>query len=226
MQSSYKGQWLHFRDQIIELDGAKCLRCGKTKEAGAILHVHHKQYIEDRAAWDYEPSNMETLCAGCHAKTHGILPPDCGWMYVGDEDAGSRTEQCDYCSNLIRYCFHIKHPNWGEMWVGEDCCNQLTSTSQASMRVDAFKTRDARRERFIGLSQWRIDDDGDEVSYFNRLADVHLRITREPGGLRIYWNHKRGGVLYPSFTEAARVAFDKIDSGVIRKYLKVAAWPR
>lgn len=220
MRSSYKGKWNVFRKQVIELDGAKCLRCGKTRDEGAILHVHHKQYIQGRAAWDYPPSYCETLCAGCHAVTHGILPPDCGWIVTGEDDTGSRTQNCDYCSNLIRYCFQIKHPTWGEMWVGADCCDHLTGTSQASMRVDELKTRDARRERFSDKSKWQVNyDEDDGVSYSNGLAGVHVRIAHELGGLRIYWSGKRGGTLYSSFTEAAETAFNKIDSGEIRTYL-------
>jgi hypothetical protein len=224
MRSSYKGKWEQFRNQVIELDGRKCLRCGKTEDDGAILHVHHKQYIQGRAAWDYPPSYCEALCAGCHAIAHGIIPPDCGWEFIGDEDAGSRSQNCDYCMNLIRYCFQIRHKTWGEMWVGEDCCNHLTGTEQASRRVDDLKKRVERRERFIDKSKWRInygEDDG--VSYFNRLAGVHLRIAHEHDGLRIYWNSRRGKVLYPSFAEAAAVAFDKIESGEIRKYLDSAS---
>ncbi len=84
--NSRKLKWEQFRREVIELDGGNCVRCGKAREDGAILHVHHKQYIDGREYWDYPIEMMETLCAGCHAKEHGIISPDCGWLLVGDDE--------------------------------------------------------------------------------------------------------------------------------------------
>ena len=35
-----------------------------------ILHVHHKSYKENHLAWEYENSNLITLCEDCHQKEH------------------------------------------------------------------------------------------------------------------------------------------------------------
>lgn len=34
------------------------------------LHVHHKYYIKNTLAWDYELDSLTTLCATCHADFH------------------------------------------------------------------------------------------------------------------------------------------------------------
>ena len=35
-----------------------------------ILNIHHKSYIKNHLAWDYEDSNFITLCKNCHQKEH------------------------------------------------------------------------------------------------------------------------------------------------------------
>jgi len=38
-----------------------------------ILQVHHKRYIENRYAWDYESSDLITLCKKCHTNLHNNI---------------------------------------------------------------------------------------------------------------------------------------------------------
>ena len=217
MSVNRKHRWERFRDEVIELDGEKCVRCQKSREQGATLHVHHKEYIAGHEYWDYPPGMCETLCAGCHAKTHGILSPDFGWVLVGEEDSGSRTQNCDYCLNLIRHSFQIKHPTWGEMWVGTDCCDQLTQTDEGSRRLDKAQKYAARRKRFIDSPRWQFLDEG---GYSITLSDVRVYIAQEAGGFRIFWNRRKGGLLYSSRDQARGIAFDKIESGEVQEYLR------
>lgn len=68
---SYKEQlenqlWLNKRAEILQRDGFRCRYCGETK----CLQVHHKQYIEGRLAWEYDNSDLITLCKSCHAREH------------------------------------------------------------------------------------------------------------------------------------------------------------
>lgn len=35
-----------------------------------ILNIHHKSYITNHNAWEYENSNLVTLCESCHQKEH------------------------------------------------------------------------------------------------------------------------------------------------------------
>lgn len=62
-------RWQKMRLKIMERDGWKCTMCQNNKET---LQVHHKMYVPGRAPWEYKDSNLTTLCASCHEKTHGL----------------------------------------------------------------------------------------------------------------------------------------------------------
>lgn len=59
--------WQRMRLNILERDGWMCVACYAKDKT---LHVHHKTYIKGRMAWDYEPSNFESLCEDCHEIAH------------------------------------------------------------------------------------------------------------------------------------------------------------
>ncbi len=62
--TSYRGEkWEAFREQILDLDGFACRRCGKRQADGAVLQVHHTIYFPGRMPWDYPPSSCETLAS-------------------------------------------------------------------------------------------------------------------------------------------------------------------
>lgn len=61
-------KWKEKRNEVVEERGSKCERCG-SKE---FLQVHHKQYLKDKLAWEYENDMLECLCGGCHMKEHNI----------------------------------------------------------------------------------------------------------------------------------------------------------
>jgi len=59
--------WQKLRLQILDRDGFMCRICGG---AESTLHVHHKQYIKGRMAWEYDADNFESLCDSCHEEAH------------------------------------------------------------------------------------------------------------------------------------------------------------
>lgn len=59
--------WQKMRLQVLEAAGWQCQAC---QSDDAMLHVHHKQYIKGRMAWDYAIDNFESLCEKCHKETH------------------------------------------------------------------------------------------------------------------------------------------------------------
>lgn len=59
--------WQRKRLEVLEAAGWQCERCS-TKDV--TLHVHHKQYIKGRQAWDYPAENFESLCEDCHKEAH------------------------------------------------------------------------------------------------------------------------------------------------------------
>ncbi len=39
-----------------------------------VLNVHHKRYIIGKKAWEYDDSDLVTLCEHCHSKVHEFIP--------------------------------------------------------------------------------------------------------------------------------------------------------
>lgn len=60
-------KWQKMRLEVLERANFHCQICGDDEMT---LHVHHKQYIKGRMAWEYELSNFDALCESCHNSTH------------------------------------------------------------------------------------------------------------------------------------------------------------
>lgn len=57
------------RKRLAMLDSADWT-CEKCDAKETTLHVHHKQYIKGRMAWEYEPHELLVLCEECHEDEH------------------------------------------------------------------------------------------------------------------------------------------------------------
>jgi hypothetical protein len=167
-------RWKAFRDVIVGLDEGTCAHCGKVHRGGRGMHVHHKQYRKGLLPWEYNPNELETLCAGCHAAEHGILPPKVGWEFLYESDMEDVCENCSVCKTDIRYVFTIWHDDWGSLDVGTVCCDRMTGTKIASEYARLQK----RKERFVGSARWSSNGKS-------------LGITQ--GGIRVYIYPKAGG---------------------------------
>jgi len=210
-------QWHSFRDGIVALDGHACRRCGKSREQGAILQVHHLEYQAGQAPWDYPPSAVETLCKGCHAAEHGIIRPPIGWEFLGRDDAGDLCEHCEYCGTEIRYIFYIWHPNWEPMAVGEICCDNLTGTQLASNFVESQRRFQSRLARFLASSRWRTDYGVVSIRQQKIRVDIH---QVGPSAFRIHMNYLPGRQVFSTLEDAKIAAFRVIEDGRASEYLK------
>src|SRR5262245_58616440 len=63
-------EWKALRAEVLRRDGFKCLECG-TAVRNAEADVHH--LLPRSAGGTDEPSNLITLCDGCHAARHPKL---------------------------------------------------------------------------------------------------------------------------------------------------------
>lgn len=65
-----------FRRMILARDDYRCVLCGRGKEGPRSLHVHHLKPWAGNPALRFEPSNVVTLCRGCHVEEHrkGVMP--------------------------------------------------------------------------------------------------------------------------------------------------------
>lgn len=58
-------EWGKIRDEVLELRGRKCERCGSKRR----LHVHHLTY---ERLFKEEPGDLEVVCNACHLKIHNL----------------------------------------------------------------------------------------------------------------------------------------------------------
>lgn len=196
-----KQDWFGFRDKIIERDGDMCVRCGRSSADGAILQVHHKQYIFGKKPWEYPDDFCETLCKRCHAVEHGIIPPNTGWELLFDDDLEDLSGVCEYCGSELRYVFYVQHPKWPVLGVGTVCCDNLTGTEQASNKR---KYHD-RRKRFIGSKRWELLSDGVHKIL---QKNISIEIVPKLSGYKIKMNGVEGKKSFATIEDAKKHVFD------------------
>lgn len=217
MQTYRSAQWRAFRSEVISLDGGACVVCGRSRSDGVVLQVHHKRYLAGSKPWEYPHYLCETVCSGCHAAKHGIIPPKSDWEYVGWDDLEDLTGTCECCGTSIRYVFMIQHPNWRPMEVGEACCDNLTSSQVASGLMESKRRYNDRLKRFVASSRWmtlpgnveRITQKSREVEIVPKGREFYLRIERVIGKQP-----------FPSPLDAKIKVFELIEAGVIDKWLE------
>jgi hypothetical protein len=57
------------RKRLDRLNAAE-FKCQVCSGDDRTLHVHHKQYIKGRLAWEYDDDNFAVLCEVCHEQAH------------------------------------------------------------------------------------------------------------------------------------------------------------
>ncbi len=215
-------EWAQFRAEVIRLDGGMCRRCGGGGKDGAVLQVHHKEYIRGHKPWEYPYELCETVCRGCHASEHKRIAPRFGWEYVTDDDAGDMDRTCDYCGTSIRYSFIIQHPNWPTMEVGEVCCDNLTSTQFASTIAESRRRYADRLRRFVDSPRWRAFNNG--VQRIKQLG-FDIEVVPIDGGFRLRIKEVLGKTTFPKAFDAKVKVFELIEAGEIEKYFAKARQP-
>lgn len=60
--------WQTVHDAVLYRDDYTCTICGKTRDEGAKLHVHHIMY-RCKGGSD-NPLNLRTVCEDCHKEIH------------------------------------------------------------------------------------------------------------------------------------------------------------
>lgn len=223
MVKAYRSaQWHAFREEVLRLDDYACTQCGRTREDGVRLHVHHKHYLIGHQPWEYPHDSCEALCSGCHAAEHGLIFPKYGWDFFGYEDLGDLSGECELCGQHIRHSFMVAHEKWGAREVGEMCCDNLTSTQVATGHLESVRKHRDRRKRFVSSIRW------------NRSArnvweiwqkGVFVKVEKLEDGYRLRIHEQLGRKEFQTEVDAKAEAFDLIELGVIEKWAK-RRWPR
>lgn len=215
-------RWLEYRESVIRLHEGRCAECGRSRETGAVLQVHHIKYRKGFSPWEYPVSDCIALCKGCHAAKHGKIIPLSGWYLVDEDDLESLIGTCELCGTDIRYQYTVEHSSWASMVVGTICCDKLTGNSQASeWQIQREKFVQARK-RFIDSPRWKIPFDGVEVI---EQEGVRIKINRHNAGFRVsledcYVNKRiEGNKYFNNAVDAKSLIFEFIKSENGRKIL-------
>lgn len=165
--------------------------------------------------WDYPYEDCETLCRGCHAELHGKICPSTGWEYLGEDDLGELSGQCEACGTEIRYVFWIHHPNWEPMGVGTICCDHMTESRAASDHMESLLRFRSRLDRFVKSSRWKATGGIQSI----RQKRIAVEVIPEKTGFKVRMNGIPGKRVFPT-VEAAKVrAFESIEDGTAFKAL-------
>lgn len=216
MLSGYRSAlWQEFRQEVLRLDGYACTQCERQQSDGVRLHVHHKSYIAGRDPWDYPHDMCATLCSGCHAAEHGIIPPKFGWTFIGYDDLGDLSGECEYCGTAIRHSFLVSHEKWRAMEIGEVCCDNLTSTQVATGHLESLRRHLDRRKRFVSSTRWV--QEGPLIQSI-RHKGLYIQLVTHEGAYRLRVYGQLGKKVFRSVVDAKASAFDLLESGVIGEW--------
>jgi len=177
--------------------------------------VHHKSYIAGHKPWQYPYEMCHTLCSGCHAAEHGIIPPKFGWDFAGWDDLGSLVGSCECCGTGIRYSFLVSHPKWPSMEVGETCCDNLTSSEVASNFMESKRRYASRLKRFVSSMRWKEYSGGIHHIEHKRLV---IRIGPVRDVLGIWLNGTLGKKRFNDCLSAKIAVFELLESGALHVY--------
>ena len=212
MKQYRRSEWEIFRKEVIELDGGTCKECNRSQADGVTLQAHHKEYIPGKAPWEYSYDMCETLCKGCHAAEHGIIPPKKGWEYGGSHDLGDLYGICELCGNSIRYVFYVSHEKWPTLEVGTVCCDNLTDTKTAS----ALRRKEDRKLSFINSSRWKETESSVDI----KQKRIDISILKHKSAYSIVMGNIKGKSSYKTLNEAKEKVFEFIDSGEADEFFK------
>jgi hypothetical protein len=188
-----------------------------------VLQVHHKRYLKGRPLWDYPLDLCETICSGCHARVHGLIPPSCGWDHIGWDDLGDLDGECELCGQPIRYVFMVDHPDWKPMEVGEQRCDKLTMTDEASIIMRTLRLAAERRKRFIDSPRWRRDE---RAGWHLKHKWHVIEIVRDAAGWRIRIDGVRGRQTFATADQAKARTFEVLESGWLESKAARRRWAR
>lgn len=205
--------WFLFRSDAIEIANGCCERCSRLEGVGIILQVHHKEYIRGHKPWEYDHSQCEVLCKGCHAKEHGKIQPTSDWILAGEDDLGERSGICDNCGMEIRYVFFIEHPKWNSMAVGIYCCDYLTESEEATQ----WRRHIERKKRFLISKSWNfVPKQGSCIT----KDGIHIQIQNAENKFRIIADGIQGKKRFTSELEAKISVFELLENNKIQIFLK------
>lgn len=84
-------RWQALAKKIRYRDNDRCKMCGCKKRKGMEMNVHHLRYYLNRKPWEYDESDLITICRDCHRKLHETIDFDrlgCGSYFYHKQHKG------------------------------------------------------------------------------------------------------------------------------------------
>lgn len=144
--------------------------------------------------------------------------PQQGWLLVASDDLGELCGNCELCGTNLRYIFAIEHPNWGSLAVGTNCCDKLTTTTEASEYLNSYINYINRRKKFVNSKDWIIDCSGRHTI---KRAGMFAFAFRLGDKFRIGFQEIEGKNDHATLLDAKISMFDFIESGEAAAYLEI-----
>ncbi|AYO54926.1 HNH endonuclease [Acinetobacter wuhouensis] len=167
--------WFEFRENAFNKLGHHCNHCSRNSDE-VVLQVHHKVYIEGRKPWEYNLSDCEVLCRGCHAREHEQIRPDYDWNLSHSSDLDALTGTCELCGSSLRFEYHLFHNDWSEMLVvGTVCCDYLTGTKEATEHRKYLQAL----QRYT--KKWCLLDNGEYSYQINKRLTFKIKYIKDRG---------------------------------------------
>jgi len=199
-------EWRTYRVRCIEAVDGLCQMCGRGKDDGKTMQVHHPYYVRGRKPWEYPIEHCVVLCRGCHAEQHGLIMPRDGWTVLySDLDSNSPQGpfECENCSRDIMWLVTIYHPEWGDAIVGTECAENLSLGSE----MVALKSYHRRLTTFVSSPRWGVTPKGFKIHQKGHNALVFAF----RGGYRIKIGDDWGRITFDTIEAAKHRIFEVIE---------------
>ena len=134
---------------------------------------------------------------------HGVVRPEHGWDYVGEDDLGGLMEPVIVVRQRYDMRFYVQHPHWEPMTVGTLCCDGLTGTKMAT----ELRKFDERLKRFNESKRWKLEGD----AHLIQQKQIEIRIYKTMGGNRIEMAGKVVSTALSFFADAKKRVFEFIE---------------
>ena len=91
-----RDEWDAKRSHIMNRDNYTCQHCGRQFGQGTHLQVHHKRYIIGLDPWEYNDTDLITLCEACHNDLH-LQEEVPVYRLEGNHIVGAHFTPCSRC---------------------------------------------------------------------------------------------------------------------------------
>ena len=217
MKNLYRNKaWYAYAEKVKERDKYTCQKpdCKRDKDE-VVLQVHHISYKEGLLPHQYPLSECITLCRGCHAREHGLIQPNSGWLLIGIDDHGKHNREGTcyravgkdakrqdkdedgkrICGRKLRFDHHAYHAKWGYEVFGSKCIDHLTEPDRAIS--DKVLTFSKMKDDFLEKKKWKdwVDDE-DETYREVRIKDfglIYIINSKGELGFELYLKGEKKG---------------------------------